>query len=92
MKYLLAISALLVGSTGLAQAADPPNMIFVLSDDVAQGDLGCYGQQIIQTPHLDRTGAGRDTLPAGLLWYQRMCPQPLVADYRPALRALPHTR
>ena len=31
-----------------------PNFIFVLSDDVAQGDLGCYGQQFINTPHLDR--------------------------------------
>lgn len=33
--------------------AAPPNMIFILSDDVAQGDLGCYGQQLIQTPRLD---------------------------------------
>ncbi len=37
-----------------ASLASTPNLVFVLSDDVAQGDLGCYGQELIQTPHLDR--------------------------------------
>ncbi|MEY4489031.1 MAG: Arylsulfatase precursor [Verrucomicrobiota bacterium] len=31
-----------------------PNIIFILSDDIAQGDIGVYGQKIIQTPRLDR--------------------------------------
>lgn len=35
----------------------PPNLIFVLSDDVAQGDLGSYGQKLIHTPNLDRMAA-----------------------------------
>jgi arylsulfatase A-like enzyme len=34
--------------------AAKPNTIFILCDDLAQGDLGCYGQKIIQTPNLDR--------------------------------------
>ncbi|CAN5695311.1 arylsulfatase [soil metagenome] len=37
-----------------AQAASQPNIIFILSDDVAMGDLGCYGQKLIKTPNLDR--------------------------------------
>ena len=44
----------LVAFPSLAPAAEQPNLIFVLSDDVAQGDLGVYGQQLIQTPNLDR--------------------------------------
>lgn len=35
-------------------AAEKPNIIFILSDDIAQGDLGCYGQKLIQTPNLDQ--------------------------------------
>lgn len=35
-------------------AGEKPNLIFVLSDDIAQGDLGAYGQEQIQTPNLDR--------------------------------------
>lgn len=31
-----------------------PNIIFILADDLSWGDLGCYGQKEIVTPHIDR--------------------------------------
>lgn len=47
---------LLVSAFAALSHAAPakPNIIFILADDLAQGDLGCYGQKLIRTPHLDR--------------------------------------
>ena len=40
-----------------AAAETPPKVIFILADDLGYGDLGCFGQKHIQTPHIDRLAA-----------------------------------
>jgi arylsulfatase A-like enzyme len=37
-----------------ANAADRPNFIFILADDLGWKDLGCYGSSFYETPNLDR--------------------------------------
>ena len=41
----------------LASPTRKPNIVFILADDLGYGDLGCYGQQRVQTPRLDRMAA-----------------------------------
>lgn len=34
-----------------------PNIVFLLADDLGYGELGCYGQETVKTPHLDALAA-----------------------------------
>src|SRR5688572_11859474 len=53
---LLWLTLLPIANT--AQAAPqspqlPPNIIFIIADDLGRGELGSYGQEKIRTPRLD---------------------------------------
>ncbi|WP_460167087.1 arylsulfatase [Thermostilla marina] len=62
-----------------------PNFIFILSDDIAQGDLGCYGQELIQTPCLDRMAA------EGTRFLQAYCGDSVCAPSRASFFTGLHT-
>jgi arylsulfatase A-like enzyme len=68
-----------------AASTDRPNIIFVLSDDLAQGDVGCYGQKLIQTPNLDRMAA------EGTRFTQAYCGTTVCAPSRTSLMIGLHT-
>lgn len=51
------LAAALAGASSLAVAADKPNILLVLCDDLGYGDLHCFGDKTLQTPHLDKFAA-----------------------------------
>lgn len=55
MRFATAILFLFFCSQlAIAQNSSKPNIIFILADDLGYGDVGCYGQQKIATPNIDR--------------------------------------
>ena len=56
-KKLLQASLFLLPSLGFNQTQKKPNIIIILADDLGWGELGCYGQQKIPTPSLDKLAA-----------------------------------
>src|SRR4051812_325584 len=44
----------LAAATERSQFNPPPNILFILLDDLGWRDLGCYGSSFYETPHLDR--------------------------------------
>jgi arylsulfatase A-like enzyme len=57
MRRLLLATTLLPFFPLAAAPAAPPNIVFILADDLGYGDLSCYGQKQLATPHLDRLAA-----------------------------------
>ena len=80
MKALVAffLASLALASAAHATAAKP-NIIFILSDDLAQGDVGAYGQKLIQTPRLDRMAR------EGTRYLQAYCGTSVCAPSRTSL-------
>lgn len=51
---LLKVSVAVALIANSHSAVARPNLIWVMADDLGYGDLGAFGQKVIQTPHLDR--------------------------------------
>ena len=83
----LGAGALLVpGLSGCAESRRrKPNVIYILADDLGYAELGCYGQEIIQTPNLDRMAA------EGIRFTQHYSGSPVCAPSRCVLLTGKHT-
>ncbi len=84
MKRLL-FSGLSALSALAAGAQSKPNIIYIMCDDMGYGDLGCYGQQYISTPHLDRMAS------EGMRFTQAYAGSPVSAPSRACFMTGQHT-
>ncbi|MBR2318631.1 MAG: arylsulfatase [Bacteroidaceae bacterium] len=84
-KLLLFGCGLLASATVQAQETQKPNIIYIMCDDLGYADVGCYGQQYISTPNLDRM-AGE-----GMLFTQAYAGSPVSAPSRACFMTGQHT-
>ena len=51
------LTPLLSSCTDSKQEVHKPNIIYILADDLGYAELGCFGQEKIETPNIDRLSA-----------------------------------
>ena len=74
------MAALAAGAQG-----QKPNIIYIMCDDMGYGDLGCYGQQYIATPNIDRLAS------QGMRFTQAYAGSPVSAPSRATFMTGQHT-
>jgi arylsulfatase A-like enzyme len=57
MTTIISIAYLLLIPPAFLLATEQPNFVIIMADDLGYGDIGCYGNQRIETPHIDRLAA-----------------------------------
>jgi arylsulfatase A-like enzyme len=54
---LVLLSPAILAAAAEPRRGRPPNIIFIMADDLGRGHCGCYGQTKIATPHIDSLAA-----------------------------------
>ena len=79
MRWFAIVIGLLMLSYELSAAEQrPPNVVFILADDLGINDLSCYGRKDQATPRLDRLAS------EGMRFTSAYCAQPICSPSRAA--------
>ena len=84
-QWLLLGCGLAVVPAMQAQQAQRPNIIYIMCDDLGYADVGCYGQEYISTPNLDRMAR------EGMRFTQAYAGSPVSAPSRACFMTGQHT-
>ena len=57
LRIAFAVWIAVLWLAGFVTGAEKPNIIYIVTDDLGYGDLGCYGQRVVETPRIDRMAA-----------------------------------
>ena len=57
-QTVLCCFGFVIAHSTISQAAETPNVIVIMADDLGYGDLSCYGATELQTPHIDQLADG----------------------------------
>ena len=57
-QNIIILIALLISPFAMLQAADKPNVIFILADDLGIGNVSCYGSDKYKTNNIDKLASG----------------------------------
>ena len=79
IRMLVGILAALALATPAAAANGPPNILFLLIDDLGWGDFSCFGNTEAKTPNIDRLAA------EGIAFSQFYVNSPICSPSRCAL-------
>ena len=78
ISRVLLVTLVLLGMSAPGLAAEPPNVLWIFVDDMSDW-LGCYGDELAETPNIDRLAA------QGIRFEKAFMPSPVCSTTRSAM-------
>ncbi|MFO1021324.1 MAG: sulfatase [Planctomycetales bacterium] len=77
--FCVGLIAICILNIPVARAAERPNIVLIIADDLGERDVACYGGDLVETPQIDRLAKD------GARFRQAYAPAPVCTPTRAAL-------